>query len=161
MSRLRRFHVLLFVIAIVGCTVPFEPAHERAPSRELLRLEQEVHRLVNRYRVSQNLAPLATHEIITEQARMHSQAMAQKKISLGHRGFAKRVERISRFLPLRAVAENVGYNKGYPDSAQRAVEVWLDSIEHRRNIDGDFQLTGVGVVRDIRGAYYFTQIFWE
>jgi uncharacterized protein YkwD len=87
--------------------------------------------------------------------------MAQQRISLGHRGFAKRVKRISRFLSLRAVAENVGYNKGYPDSAQRAVDTWLGSTEHRRNIEGDFRLTGIGVVRDPQGACYFTQIFWQ
>ena len=161
MSGLKRCNVLLFVIALVGCAVPFETADQRSTSRELFRLEQEVHRLVNQYRISQNLAPLATSEIIAEQSRIHSRAMAKKRISLGHSGFGRRVERISRSLPLRAVAENVGYNKGYPDSAQRAVDVWLRSIEHRRNIEGDFQLTGIGVVKDSQGAYYFTQIFWE
>jgi len=161
MRCLKRCTVLAFAVVLVGCTVPSEPAGQRSTSGALSRLEQEVHRLVNRYRMSQNLAPLTTREIITGQARMHSRAMAEKRSSLGHRGFGKRVERISRCLPLRAVAENVGYNKGYPDCAQRAFDVWLDSAEHRRNMEGDYRLTGIGVVRDSQGAYYFTQIFWE
>jgi uncharacterized protein YkwD len=28
-------------------------------------------------------------------------------------------------------------------------------------MEGDYRLTGIGVVRDSHGAYYFTQIFWE
>ena len=161
MSNLKRWSVVLFVLAFVGCTIPVETAQQPSTSTALPRLEQEVHRLVNRYRMSQNLAPLATNEIITEQARRHSRAMAKKRTSLGHHGFAKRVERISRSLPYRAVAENVGYSKGYSDSAQMAVDVWLRSRGHRRNIEGNFQLTGIGVAMDSQGAYYFTQIFWQ
>ena len=158
---LKCFTLALFFVALVGCTIPVETAEQETTATGLLELEQEVHHLVNGYRISQNLPPLALHEIITEQARIHSRAMAERRVSLGHGGFAGRVERISRSVPFRAVAENVAYNKGYLDATQRAVEVWLKSAEHLQNIEGHFQLTGIGVARDSLGAYYFTQIFWQ
>ncbi len=92
---------------------------------------------------------------------MHSRAMARKKVTFSHDGFGARVKRISRFLPYRIAAENVGYNKGYSDCAQQAVKSWLRNTSHRENIRGDFGLTGIGVAKNSEGVYYFTQIFWQ
>ena len=36
---------------------------------------------------------------------------------------------------------------------------WLQSPGHRRNIEGDFDLTGIGIVRVAAGTYFFTQLF--
>jgi uncharacterized protein YkwD len=87
--------------------------------------------------------------------------MAKKRVPFGHDAFGKRVKRISRFLPYRMAAENVAYTKGYPDSAQQAVQSWLKNAKHRKNMRGDYRLTGIGVAKDTEGAYYFTQVFWQ
>ena len=161
MNYLKRSALVLFCIAFMGCTISHKPTGLKGTSTEALQLEQEVCQLINRYRISQNLPPLTAKEIITQQARMHSRAMATKRIPVGHSGFAKRVERISRSLPCRAAAENVAYNKGYSNCAQRAAQDWFKNKKHRKNIEGNYHLTGIGVAMDSQGAYYFTQIFWQ
>ncbi len=161
MNYLKRYPLVLFCIALMGCTISHEPTWLKGTSTEALQLEQEVYQLINRYRISQNLPPLTANEILTQQARMHSQAMATKRIPIGHSGFVKRVKKISGSLPCRAAAENVAYNKGYSNSAQRAAQGWFKNKKHRENIEGNYHLTGIGVAMDSQGAYYFTQIFWQ
>jgi uncharacterized protein YkwD len=53
-------------------------------------------------------------------------------------------------------AENVAYNY---KNAQDVVRNWIASSGHRRNIEGNYNLTGIGLARDRRGKLYFTQIF--
>ena len=126
------------------------------PSIELA-IEQAVHDRINQYRATLGLPPLSLDERITREARVHSQNMASGKVVLGHEGFSRRVQAIA--IPYRAAAENVAYNRGYSDPDARAVEGWLSSFGHLRNIQGNYNLTGVGVVKNAHGAYYFTQIF--
>ena len=122
-------------------------------------MEEQVFELVNQYRVSQNIQALTIDHRISQQAREHSRAMANKQVLVGHYGFDLRVNRISTFLLLRAIAENVAYHQGRSNCAQRAVQGWLDSSEHRKTIEGDYRKTGVGIARDLNGGYYLTQIF--
>lgn len=122
-------------------------------------LEQAIHQKVNQYRQSQNLPPLTLDPRISEQARIHSQAMASKKATFSHDGFEKRVDAIAKSIPYRSAGENLAYNQGYRDPVGQAVEGWLNSPGHYKNIVGDFDLTGVGVVKTPQGRYYFTQIF--
>jgi uncharacterized protein YkwD len=59
----------------------------------------------------------------------------------------------------RRSAENVAFNQGHRDPAADAVRGWLASRGHRENIEGPYELTGVGVVSNAKGEFYFTQIF--
>jgi uncharacterized protein YkwD len=43
--------------------------------------------------------------------------------------------------------------------AREVVDGWLNSPGHRRNIEGDFRLTGIGIAKRSDGMVYFTQIF--
>lgn len=162
MNSWKRYTLILFCITLVGCSSLNQTEEQRGTSTGLSELEQEVHQLVNQYRISQNLPPLTIHEMITYYARMHSQAMASRRVAFGHHGFDKRVEMISRFLRKTAAAENVGYNnRTYSDCAQYTVQSWIESNRHRKNIEGDYALTGIGVAASSSGFYYFTQIFWK
>jgi uncharacterized protein YkwD len=58
--------------------------------------------------------------------------------------------------PITVVAENVASGQM---SAREVVDGWLNSPGHRRNIEGNFKLTGIGLARGSRGMIYFTQIF--
>jgi uncharacterized protein YkwD len=158
---LRRYTLILACIALIGCSISDKAIDQSAPSTELLQREREVHRLINQYRISKNLPPLDANEIIIRQARIHSHAMAHKKVPFGHNGFRKRVKRISRSVTYRTASENVAYNKGYSNCSLQAVQSWLDSTKHRKNIMGSYRLTGIGVARNPEGGYYFTQIFWQ
>jgi len=153
--------LVLLCLALVGCSTSQKITARETPSPELLQLEHRVHHLINRYRRSKNLPSLTTEETLTQQARIHSHAMARHKVPFGHDGFGRRVKRISKCLPYRTASENVAYNRGYPDCAQQAVQDWLKSIEHRGNIRGNYRLTGIGVAKNPEGGYYFTQIFWR
>ena len=161
MNNLKRSTLILVSIALFGCSISDKITGQKAISTELLQLEQRVHHLINQYRISKNLPPLTTNDKITQQARMHSRSMAKKRVTFSHDGFGKRVERISRFLPYKIAAENVAYNKGYSDCAQQAVKAWLRNTKHRKNIRGNYGLTGIGVAKNPEGVYYFTQIFWQ
>ena len=94
---------------------------------------------------------------LTKQARAHSRNMAAGDVSFGHDGFEGRIEQSG--IRLSAAAENVGTNLGMDHPARHAVQAWLKSPGHRTNIEGHYNLTGIGVARARDGSWFFTQIF--
>lgn len=128
-------------------------------SPELLDLENLTHQQINEYRASLNLAPLELNAQISEQARIHSENMAQKTRKLSHDGFSKRIEALKGDISYRSAAENVAYNMGYHDPVSNAVTGWIKSNGHQQNMAGNYNLTGIGVAKTQQGEYYFTQIF--
>lgn len=126
---------------------------------EFAALEQSVYQQVNQYRQSRNLPPLKLDARISEQARLHSQEMARGRVPFSHQGFEGRVKAIAKSISYRRAGENVAYNQGFSNPGQQAVEGWIKSTGHRENMEGNFDLTGMGVAKNARGEYYFTQIF--
>ena len=122
-------------------------------------LVETLHHEVNEFRRSHDLKPLTLNPIISAQAQEHSVEMARSGDSISHRGFGERLKDIGKKLSYRAAAENVATNQGHKNPAQKAVEGWKNSLEHRKNMLGDYSLTGIGVDRSEQGAYFFTQIF--
>jgi len=118
-----------------------------------------VHRLVNELRQEHGLEPLTLDPIISAEASAHSADMARNTASISHRGFNQRLQDIRSKIPYRAAAENVALNVGYDNPARTAVEGWKKSPDHRKNMLGDFSLTGIGIARGEDGGYFFTQIF--
>jgi uncharacterized protein YkwD len=121
-------------------------------------MEQSILQQINQYRQKKKLPLLATNSVITQQARQHSQEMARSRV-MSHDGFNTRVANIGRSIAYRSAAENVAYNIGYSTPERQAVVGWLNSAGHRQNIEGSYNLTGIGVAKNARGEYYFTQIF--
>lgn len=112
---------------------------------------------VNEYRMKHHLKPLQMNHLMSEEAAKHSRDMARHTVPFGHQYFDKRIHRLfSEIKDCQGGAENVAYN--YKDG-QDVVRNWLTSPGHRRNIEGNFNLTGIGLARDKRGKLYFTQIF--
>src|ERR1043165_2371809 len=59
-----------------------------------------------------------------------------------------------------SMGENVATNFPGPASARDTVKNWINSPEHRKNMEGtEFSLTGVGVRVGKNGTIYFTQLF--
>jgi uncharacterized protein YkwD len=114
---------------------------------------------VNRHRRARGRPALGSDARIAEQARLHSAAMAAGRTPLGHRGFDDRVAALHRVMTCRRTAENVAFNQGHRDPAAEAVRGWLGSRGHRENIEGPYELTGVGVASNAAGEVFFTQIF--
>lgn len=122
-------------------------------------LEREAFELVNRHRRARGLPPLVLDPRISREARRHSEAMAAHATPVGHDGFDDRVAALRRDMSFRRSAENVALNRGYRQPATMALRGWLDSPGHRRNIEGSYAVTGVGVAATREGEIYFTQIF--
>jgi uncharacterized protein YkwD len=116
------------------------------------------HDRVNQYRESQNLPPLVFDETIAIYAQIHSAQMANTQ-NMSHDGFKERVEKIGKTIPYRGAAENLAYNQGYDRPDEMAVQGWIASPGHHRNMIGKYNLTGIGVAQNAKGEYYFTQLF--
>ena len=58
----------------------------------------------------------------------------------------------------KRTSENVAMNNS-PIPAQVVVRGWINSEGHKKNMEGDYDLTGVGIARSRNGSWYFTQIF--
>lgn len=131
---------------------------------DLPALERRVVEEVNRIRRERGLGTLAVDDRLSGVARHHSQAMADE-------GFVDHVDPTGRApadrvseagIDFRAVAENIHVNRGAADPVQEAVDGWMGSRGHRKQILGrDFAVTGVGVVLDDEGVFYFTQLFLQ
>ncbi|HUB59747.1 MAG TPA: CAP domain-containing protein [Puia sp.] len=133
-----------------GLVAPKPPASSTRISREILFF-------VNEFRRSKGLPALEANSYISSVALGHSRDMLTGKSPFGHDGFRQRIDRISGKLgKLHVAAENVASG---PMDAREVVDGWLHSPGHRRNIMGDFRLTGIGVAEASNGMIYFTQIF--
>jgi len=126
---------------------------------DLKGLERDVDDRINRYRESSGRAPFEWNDSIAEIARRHSEAMAKGRSSFGHDGLKKRSERIQKEFVIAGMAENVSKHQRNSGFAEAAVTRWLKSPAHLKNIDGDYDLTGIGAARSGDGTVFLTQLF--
>ncbi|MBD1813935.1 CAP domain-containing protein [Microcoleus vaginatus DQ-U2] len=138
-------------------SLPQTPMNTNVASSAITDLEKAVNQQINQYRASKKLPPLSIDPRISQIARIHSENMANGKVSFSHDGFEGRAEAIT--IPYKSVAENLAYNFGYSDPVRNAVEGWIKSDGHRKNMEGQFNVTGIGVAKNAKGEYYFTQLF--
>lgn len=136
---------------------PQNPMNISLASSSIADLEKATHEQINKYRASKKLPPLSVDPRITQQARIHSENMASGKVKFSHDGFDGRAKAIA--IPYQSVAENVAYNMGFSDPVRNAVDGWIKSDGHRKNMEGQFNLTGIGIAKNAKGEYYFTQLF--
>ena len=120
-------------------------------------MSSDILRFVNQHRRSIGLPGLQANSFISSVALGHSRDMLTGRSPFGHDGFKDRIDQIKgRLGTLHVAAENVASG---PMGAREVVDGWLHSPGHRRNIEGDFRLTGIGVATASNGMVYFTQIF--
>jgi len=165
-DQLRYFFIGFFCCILLFCAVGCSndgatfnsSSNDSEDQDELYEMEQDVLLQINEYRQSQFLSLLRWNETIADYCRTHSLNMAVGAVDFGHDGFDDRVDGIAQTISYEFAAENVASNN-YSDPVTTAVEGWLNSPEHLENIEGDYNLTGIGVAQDEDGVYYFTQIF--
>src|SRR5687768_1679886 len=110
----------------------------RAPeSTTAGKLERLVFDILNGERRSHGLTDLEWNDDVAAVARLHSQNMAEEKF-FSHRGsdgsmVDDRADRLG-LGAWRTIGENIAYMRGYDDPAQLAVEKWLESTAHRKNL---------------------------
>lgn len=119
--------------------------------------------LVNQKRAENGLKLLTWNPDLAKVADLHSQNMAEFSF-FSHKGLDSKMVsdraddvRVGRW---RAIGENIAFNRGYADPTTMAVQLWLDSPTHRRNmLSADWTESGIGVAIAGDGSYYFTQVF--
>ena len=148
---------ILITITLVIAFIVLGPTLASAQKQSMEALNKEVFNLVNKHRKSVGLKPLVENETIAKEASHHSANMAAKKAPFGHEGFNGRSERLLKQVKnANATAENVAYSSY---SAERVVNMWLHSPKHLKNIEGEYNYTGIGIAKGADGNLYYTQIF--
>jgi uncharacterized protein YkwD len=139
-------------LSLPSCIGPFDTADQLSTAD----LEARIFKIVNDYRLSIGRTALAWNEAMADEERAHSQAIASGQVPFGHQGIDERIARINKIIPWSLISENVASAR----SAEDALAAWLKSPDHKVIIEGDYELTGVGVAKDPDGPlYYFSQMF--
>jgi uncharacterized protein YkwD len=148
--------IVLGCLCLTGCP-DGKQSGEVNPPKILTRSERAVFEKINDYRRKHGLNQLTIAASIVKQARNHSRNMARNRVGFSHEGFNGRVRKTG--INYLAAAENIAYNHGQTNPVTTAVTGWINSAGHRRNIEGDFNQTGIGVIQSQNSTWYFTQIF--
>ena len=147
-----------FFVSLLCCAV-FMCATVRSFAQEVSQKEMEKDILfyVNKHRAEIDRPPLKLLNVITDEAIDHSENMAKHKVAFGHDGFEERAAYLKKKLkPFHSMGENVAYGHL---SAEKVVNMWLKSGGHRKNIEGDYNYTGIGIAESKDGTIFFTQLF--
>lgn len=149
----------LFVFNLSACAQA-KDLHTRLTNYNninLSTLNTDILKLINEHRKSLGLSALQMVDVANTEAEQHSVDMVKGKTGFGHEGFESRVDDIRKVTGfIKGAAENVAY--GNLNAAQ-VVDGWLHSPGHKKNIEGDYNLTGIGTVQRKDGVIFFTQIF--
>jgi len=149
----------ILIALLVLMVMPATGMLQAQTAPKYVKMAEEILKLVNDHRKGMGLSPMTMNAAISQGAIVHSTDMAAKKIPFGHDGFDKRMASIGKQLknPM-GWAENVA--EGATD-AQEVVTMWLNSPTHKKNMEGDYDLTGIGIAAAKDGSLYFTQIFFN
>lgn len=126
-------------------------------------LEHQAFDLINKKRRENGLQPLVWSDQLETVAKVHSDNMAEYKF-FSHKGLDNKYVSdradAAHVGTWRAIGENIAVNRGYSDPVGFAVELWLESAGHRRNLlDSNWKESAIGVSVAEDGSYYFTQVF--
>lgn len=148
--------------------LPAQPARKRSTKvreADIAQLERQILAAVNQRRTKGKLLPLVWSDLLAKEARRHSIAMLEGGF-FSHRDpvrgdLEQRLNDSPGKIPWRRCAENLFESSATaPDRAAVAVQNWMESPGHRRNImESSYTDSGVGVAIAEGGGYYVTQIF--
>lgn len=155
MKTISTFLGLFIFMSFTFLACETEDIEDTGDNYEMAAMELELHDLINDYRKSINKSELTWDKTIAKKSREHSINMANGTTDFGHDGFSERVDEIRAEIGGGAAAENVAYN--YTD-AEGALNQWLNSSGHKKNIEGDYTHAGIGIAKNGNEIYY-TQIF--
>lgn len=124
-------------------------------TNEQTELENQLLDLVNAHRTAMGLNALAFEGNSYYFAKEHNDHMIAKgKVS--HDNFSKRAEAISKKTGAKNVAENVAHDY---DTINQAMEAWLQSPKHRKNLEGNYSHSAISIKANDQGELFFTHIF--
>jgi uncharacterized protein YkwD len=160
--------VLVAEIGKGGRVTPVQRAQapvskQRVSNASHYSLERQTFHLLNAERASRGLDPLTWDDRVAEIARVHSNNMADQQFFSHWGKDGSTVDSRAGAFGVndwRSIAENIAFLNGYDDPASSAVQRWMGSPSHRKNLLGrnwNRSAIGVAVARD--GSIYFTQVF--
>ena len=120
-------------------------------------ITEEVHKLINEHRISIGKSTLVFDNQVADIAIEHTEYMISKN-KISHDNFDARFAQVRTLVNAMNFAKNVASKQ---NSAQEVIAGWLNSAGHRANIEGDYTHTGIGVLKNASGNYYFTQLFYS
>ncbi|PCJ95353.1 MAG: serine protease [Flavobacteriaceae bacterium] len=128
-----------------------------ADAHNMVAIEQELLVLINEHRDALGHNALAFNEVAYAYANDHTNYMMAEG-TLSHDNYNTRATKMANEVGANHVGENVAKNY---NSAEEALEKWLESSNHKKTIEGDFSFTGISVKEDDNGNIYYTQIFYQ
>jgi len=134
---------------------------QRIPD-DLRAVERAAIEAVNAVRLEHGLSELEFREELADVARRHSEDMAKRDFfSHDSPNKTDAKQRVSAAgLQFRRMGENLFQCQGVDDPVEAAVSSWMESPGHRENIlTPEFEQTGIGLVVDEEGRFFFTQLF--
>ncbi|WP_422091089.1 CAP domain-containing protein [Tenacibaculum ovolyticum] len=153
-----RLLIVLCILLITSCTSNSEFELDQTEATEKISenpIEIEILNLVNNHRVANGYATLDKLQAIKSQTNNHTNYMIEKE-KISHDFFFERKEYLNKNVNSKSVAENVAY--GY-SSASSVLNAWLKSKNHKKNIEGDFTHFEITAKQDLKGNWYYTNIF--
>lgn len=131
------------------------------PDTNMISIAKVVYKLVNDYRASHGLETLKMQKELNDIAFEHSHLMAQGKIPFSHLDFHERVKKIDKYayIPYRTAENLYAHKIDIKKFSTEALKGWINSPGHKKNMEGAFIHTGLGVCRSKTGELFVTQIF--
>ena len=151
---LKYSYTFLLLLFVVSCS---DEEEETPLSSNELSITEEILNLVNQHRQSQGLSTLQSNATAVLLAEDHTRYMISLE-ELNHHNLDAKFQTLIEKEGATGIGENVA--SFYPDAAS-VVTGWLNSPDHRRNIEGNFTHTGIAAIKDEEGKYYYTQIFYR
>lgn len=125
--------------------------------------EYEIYELINNRRYQSRLRRLEWDDDVAEMARRYSAEMARGNFFSHHDRRGRSVVDRAENFGLRGwtiIGENLFFSEGYGDFSNLAVNGWLRSSTHKKNmLNPQWTTTGIGIVSDRAGRIYITQVF--
>ncbi len=153
----------IFCCAVMLCLiVPFSVSSNATMNsgKQLLigEAESEVLRETNKQRASGKLNALTMNTTLSEVARRYVKIVADKNVlshDIGGESIPKRLNKAG--YKYQKYGENLAAGKF---SGIRAVEMWMGSSSHKKNImNKDFTEIGIGVYKASNGEIFYCQVF--
>ena len=132
------------------------------PKTNVSETEQRAFELMNAERQVAGMSMLTWSEQASALARQHAQSMAEGRYFSHRDTYGETVDGRAAKMGVKwlAIGENIATMKGYEDPAAKALETWMNSAAHKRNIlNGMYNQSAIAAAVASDGTVYFTQVF--
>lgn len=125
--------------------------------------EFEIYELINSRRYKSRLQELDWDNDLAEMARRYSEDMARGNFFSHYDKRGRTIVDRAQNFGIRGwaeIGENLFFCEGYDNFSNLAVNGWLKSGSHKKNmLNPQWTTTGIGIAADRSGRIYITQVF--